>query len=193
MPAASLQTPFFDPQADAAVNYGAIGALMGGAIIGGFDDQGRRYDAEGRLHEWWTADDARNFAAKTKMLSAQYSAVEALPGVHVKGDLAVSQAMADMGGLALALDAYHLSLKGKSAPVLDGFSGDQRVFLGWAQLWRTKMRPQFIRMLLATGANPPPILRVNGPVRNIDAWYEAFDVKPGDALYLAPADRVHIW
>ncbi len=193
VPAASLQPPFFDPQADPAVNYGAIGALIAGTIINGFDDQGRRFDGEGRLTDWWTAKDSENFAVRMAKLRDQYSAMEPLPGIHVKGELVASQAMADIGGLETALDAYHLSLRGTPPPVLDGLTGNQRLFLGWAQLWRAKMRPAFVRMLLATGANAPPALRVNGTVDNVDAWYEAFNVKAGDKIFVAPQDRAHIW
>ncbi len=193
MPAASFQPPFFDPKADPAVNYGAIGALMGMAIVAGFDDQGRHYDSDGRLRDWWTSEDAAAFDRLVAQLGKQYGAFEPLPGIHVKGDLAVTTAIGDVGGLELALDAYHLSLKGRPAPVLDGFTGDQRVFMGWAQLWRAKMRAAFVRMLLATGANVPPNVRVNASVRNIDAWYDAFDVKPGEALYLTPSERVRLW
>lgn len=193
VPAGSLQPPFFDLHADASVNYGAIGVLMGLSMIGGFTNQGRHYDGDGRMRDWWTAEDAKRFESMTKALNDQYSAIEPLPGVHVKGELVVDEAIADIGGLLLALDAYHLSLKGKPAPLIDGFTGDQRVFLGWAAMWRAKFSPTFVRNQLATGQNAPPFLRVNGPVRNIDAWYEAFNVKPGDKLYLAPEDRVRIW
>ncbi len=193
IPAATLQPPFFDIHADAAVNYGAVGALIGSQFINAFDSQGRHYDSDGRLRDWFTAADAKKFEAMTKAMAAQYSAVEPLPGMHVKGELLADEALDDLGGLILALDGYHLSLKGQPAPVLDGFTGDQRVFLGRAQMWRAKFDLAFVRTLLATGHNGLPLLRVNTPVRNMDEWYEAFNVKPGDKLYLAPENRVHMW
>ena len=193
VPAALLQPPFFDLKADDAVNYGAIGSLMGMMIMYGFDPQGGQYDADGHLRDWWAAEDLKRFAAEAEKLSQQYSAIEPLPGVHVKGDLVLSESLADLGGLLIALDAYHVSLKRQPAPLLDGFTGDQRVFLGRAQMWRAKFNANFVRNQLATGVNSPPFLRVNGPVRNVDAWYEAFNVKPGDRLYIAPENRVRIW
>ena len=161
--------------------------------MAGFDDHGRHYDAEGHLRDWWTVEESQRFETETRKLSAQYSAIEPIPGVHVKGDLLVDESLDDLGAMLIALDAYHLSLKGKPAPVLDGFTGDQRVFLGRAQMWRAKFGLGFVRNQLATATNAPPFLRVNGPVRNIDAWYAAFNVKPGDKLYLAPENRVRIW
>jgi putative endopeptidase len=193
IPAATLQPPFFNLSSDAAVNYGAIGALIGQQIIAGFDGRGRHYDADGRLHDWWSPEESSWFATMSRKLSDQYSAIEPLPGIHVKGELLVNESVGDLGGLLIALDAYHLSLKGKSAPVIDGFTGDQRFFLGRAQMWRAKFPVPFVRNQIATGNNAPPFLRVNGPVRNLDAWYEAFDVRSGDKLYVAPADRVRIW
>jgi len=130
---------------------------------------------------------------KRKKLSAQYSEFEPLPGFHVNGDQTLNSSLDDLGGLLLALDAYHLSLGGKPAPVIDGFTGDQRFFMSWAQFWRLKFRPEFIRNQLATDPNAPAIVRANGTVRNVDAWYEAFDVRPGDKLYVAPENRVRIW
>ena len=193
IPAGLMQPPFFDLHADPAVNYGAIGGLIGQAMLSGFNNQGRLYDGDGRLREWWRADEVKTFAALTKKLSDQYSSVEPLPGIHVKGEVLADEAMSDLGGLLVTLDAYHLSLKGQRAPVLDGFTGDQRIFLSWAQSWRTKFSPTFVRNQLTTAVNAPPFQRVNGPVHNIDAWYEAFNVKPGDKLYLAPENRVRIW
>lgn len=193
IPAATLQPPFFDLKADEAVNYGAIGALIGLTIINGFDSQGRHYDMDGRMRDWWTREESEKFDVMAKQLSAQYSAIEPLPGVRVKGELLVNESIGDLGGLMIALDAYHLSLKGQPAPILNELTGDQRFFLGRAQMWRAKFDVPFIRNQLATGQNAPPFLRVNGPVRNIDAWYDAFNVKPGDKLYLAPEARVRIW
>jgi putative endopeptidase len=193
LPAALLQPPFFDVHADAAVNYGAIGALIGEMMMAAFDPQGRHYDEDGRLREWWNVSDATYFDEQAHKLSAQYSAVEPLPGMHIKGDLVLGESLDDLGGLQIALDAYHIDLGGEPAPVLDGFSGDQRFFLGRAQMWRAKFGPTFVRNQIAGGTNAPPFLRVNGPLRNIDAWYAAFDVRPGDKLYLAPEERVRIW
>ncbi|GAB2549953.1 M13 family metallopeptidase [Rhodanobacter koreensis] len=192
-PAAILQPPIFDPHADPAINYGAIGAVIGHELTHGFDDEGRKIDASGALRDWWTADDARAFEQRAKKLGAQYSAFEPLPGVHINGDLTMGENIADLGGLTLALDAYHASLHGQPAPVIDGFSGDQRVFLGWAQAWRGKLTDDAIRRQVTSDPHSPRAFRVNGPVRNIDAWYSTFDIKPGDKLYLAPADRVRIW
>ncbi len=193
IPAAMFEPPFFDVHADAAINYGAIGIVIAQMLVSGFDNAGRHYDADGRLHDWWTPAEDSAFAAKTKALSEQYSAIEPLPGLHVKGDLVVNEAIDDLGGFLLALDAYHLSLEGRPAPVLNGFTGDQRFFLGRAQMWRAKFDPAFVRNQLATGVNAQPFLRVNGPIRHVSAWYDAFGVQPGDAMYIAPAQRVTIW
>ncbi|HEY2347351.1 MAG TPA: M13 family metallopeptidase [Xanthomonadaceae bacterium] len=192
-PAGILQPPIFDANADDAINYGAIGGVIGHELTHGFDDEGRKIDADGVLRDWWTTDDAKKFEERAKRLGAQYSAFEPLPGVHVNGDLTMGENIADLGGLTLALDAYHASLHGKPAPVLDGLTGDQRVFLGWAQAWRGKNRDDAIRQMVVSNPHSPREFRVNGVVRNIDAWYGAFGVKPGDKLYVAPEDRVHIW
>lgn len=192
-PAAILAPPFFDPNGDPAINYGGIGGVIGHEISHGFDDQGRKSDGSGRLHDWWTPADATAFKARTDKLGAQYSAFEPLPGAHISGDLTMGENIGDMGGINLALAAYHASLHGKPAPVIDGLTGDQRVFLGWAQVWRGKSRPDALRQQLVTDPHSPPEARVNGVVRNVDAWYTAFNVKPGDKLYVAPADRVKIW
>ena len=192
-PAAILQPPFFDPDADPAVNYGAIGGVIGHEISHGFDDQGRKSDGMGRLRDWWTAEDGKKFDAKAERLGAQYSAFEPLPGEHINGKLTMGENIGDMGGINLGLEAWHASLKGKPAPVVDGFTGDQRVFLGWAQVWIGKRRKEALIQQLHTDPHSPEQARVNAVVRNVDAWYAAFDVKPGDKLYVAPADRVHIW
>ena len=193
MPSAALEPPFFDLRADAAVNYGAIGAMIGSQMIAGVDGSGRQYDATGRLRNWWTTGDSVAYDVMAKRMAGQYSAIEPLPGLHFKGDQLAREAMDDLGGLLIALDAYHMSLKGKPAPVLDGFTGDQRVFLGRAQMWRAKFPELFVRNQTAQARNALPSQRVNGPVRNIDAWYDAFDVHGGDRMYLAPGDRVRIW
>ncbi|WP_332764730.1 M13 family metallopeptidase [Phenylobacterium sp.] len=192
-PAAILQPPFFDPQGDPAVNYGGIGGVIGHEITHGFDDQGRKSDGDGKLTDWWTAEDAAKFDAQAKKFGKQYAAVEVLPGANINGDLTMGENIADLGGLLLALDAYHLSLKAQPAPVIDGLTGDQRVFLGWAQVWRGKYRDDRMRQQLVSDPHSPPKYRVQVPVKNIDAFYEAFGVKPGDAMYVAPADRVRIW
>ena len=192
-PAGILQPPMFDAKADPAINYGAAGGVIGHELTHGFDDQGRKFDAEGRLADWWTPDDAKTFEARAARLGRQYSAFEPLPGVHINGELTMGENIADLGGLTLALEAYRASLHGQSAPVLDGLTGEQRVFLGWAQAWRGKVRDDFIRRQVVSDPHSPRVFRVNGVVRNIDAWYDAFGVKPGDKLYVAPEDRVRIW
>jgi putative endopeptidase len=192
-PAAILQPPFFDPDADMAVNYGAIGGVIGHEMTHGFDDQGRQSDGDGKLADWWTAEDAKQFQARADRLGAQYSAFEPIAGAHVNGQLTMGENIADLGGLLLGLYAYHASLDGKPAPVIDGLTGDERVFLGWAQVWRTKQRDDALRRQIVSDPHSPAKYRVNGVVRNIDAWYAAFGVKPGDALYLDPSQRVRIW
>jgi putative endopeptidase len=192
-PAVILQPPIFNPSADPAINYGAVGGVIGHELTHGFDDQGRKYDSKGLLRDWWAAPDAKTFEARAKMFGAQYSAYEPVPGAHVNGDLTMGENIADLGGLTLGLDAYHASLHGKPAPVIDGLTGDQRVFLGWAQAWRGKVRDDAVRRQVVSDPHSPRQYRVNGPVRNIDAWYAAFGVKPGEALYIAPDQRVRIW
>ena len=192
-PAAILQPPFFDPTADMAVNYGGIGGVIGHEMSHGFDDQGRQYDAQGRLRDWWTPEDATKFNARAERLGKQYDTYEPLPGSHVQGKLTMGENIGDQGGLSLALDAYHTSLNGKPAPVIDGLTGDQRVFLGWAQVWREKQREDAARQQVVVDPHSPGKFRVNGVVRNIDAWYTAFNVQPGDKLYVAPEDRAKVW
>ncbi len=194
-PAAILQPPFFDPQADPAVNYGAIGAVIGHEITHGFDDQGRKSDGEGMLRDWWAAEDATKFEAQAKRLGSQYESFEfpQVPGVHITGGLTMGENIADLGGILLGLEAYHLSLAGKPAPVLDGFTGDQRVFLGWGQVWRTLMRDDALRQNLTADSHSPGMVRAFAPLRNVDAWYDAFEVKEGDANYVKPEERVRIW
>jgi putative endopeptidase len=192
-PAALLQAPMFDPNADPAVNYGAFGAYAGHEITHGFDDQGRKIDAKGRLRDWWTGSEATTFEALATELGKQYSAFEPLVGLHVNGQLTMGENIADLGGLTLALDAYHASLQGEPAPVIDGLTGDQRVFLGWSQAWRGKLSELALRNQVATDPHSPRQYRVNGVVRNVDEWYAAFGVKPGDKLYIMPENRVRIW
>ena len=192
-PAAILQPPFFDPEADPAVNYGGIGGVIGHEIGHGFDDQGSKSDGDGVLRNWWTDEDKANFQALTTRLGAQYDAYEPLPGYPVQGGLTMGENIGDASGVAVGLEAYHLSLDGQPAPVLDGTTGDQRFFYGWAQVWQSKMRDEAAKQQVATDPHSPAMFRVIGPVRNHDAWYEAFDVQPDSKYYLAPEDRVRIW
>jgi len=194
-PAAILQPPFFDPSADPAVNYGGIGGVIGHEIIHGFDDQGRKSDGAGVLRDWWTAEDAAKFEVQAAKLGAQYEAFEfpQLPGMKINARVAMGENIGDLGGLTIALEAYRRSLDGKPAAVIDGFSGEQRFFMGWAQVWRTLWRDDALRQQLVNGTHSPGHIRAFAPLRNIDAWYEAFNVQPGDTHYVAPEDRVRIW
>jgi putative endopeptidase len=191
-PAAILQPPFFDPKADDAVNYGAIGAVIGHELSHHFDDQGRKFDPKGNMAEWWTPQDVTNFKTYTDQVVAQYNAYEPLPGSHVNGALTLGENMADLAGLTVAYDAYQLSLKGKPAPSIDGFSGDQRFFLGWAQVWRSKYRDAILQQQLTTDPHTPGHFRPY-VVRNLDAWYKAFDIKPSTKSYLPPDKRIKVW
>jgi len=195
-PAAILQPPFFDAEADDAANYGGIGAVIGHEIGHGFDDQGAKYDGDGNLVDWWTDTDRAEFGLRTKALIEQYEAFtpRALDaGHHVNGAFTVGENIGDLGGLSIALLAYELSLGGKEAPVIDGLTGVQRVYFGWAQVWRTKSRDAEAIRRLAVDPHSPPEFRCNGVIRNIDSFYEAFDVSTSDGLYLDPAERVRIW
>jgi putative endopeptidase len=192
-PAGILQPPFFDPNADAAVNYGAIGAVIGHEIGHGFDDQGREFDGAGRVRNWWTKETNARFVEATQRLGALYATHCPLEGACVNGELTMGENIGDLGGLEMAYTAYKLSLKGQEAPVLDGFTGDQRFFLAFAQAWRGKARDDALRAQMLTDPHSPREARGSFPERNMDAWYAAFDVKPGDKLYLDPKDRVKIW
>ncbi|HET9856374.1 MAG TPA: M13 family metallopeptidase, partial [Chthoniobacterales bacterium] len=192
-PAGILQPPVFDPDADPAINYGAAGGVIGHELTHGFDDQGRKIDASGALRDWWTKQDAETFKKRADMLGAQFSKYEPIPGVHVNGELTMGENIADLGGLTLALDAYRASLKGQPAPVLDGYTGDQRVLLGWAQAWRGKVSDDYVRKQVVSDPHSPRQFRVIGPARNIDAWYDAFKVQPGDKMFVAPEQRARIW
>ena len=193
-PAGILQPPYFDAKADDAVNYGAIGATIGHEISHGFDDQGSKFDGDGVFQNWWTASDRKNFDARTKALAGQYNAYQPLPGLHLNGQLTLGENIADLAGLEIALKAYHFSLGGKPAPVMDGFSGDQRFFIAYAQSWREVWRDGRTRRIVLADPHSPPMFRVNGVVRNSDAWYAAFpQIKPGDKYYLAPDQRVRLW
>ena len=191
-PAAILQPPFFDPKADPAINYGGIGAVIGHEISHHFDDQGRKYDLTGKLGDWWTAQDVARFKTFTDALVKQYDGYEPLPGQHIQGGLTLGENIADLAGLTVALDAYHKSLNGRPAPVIDGLTGDQRFYYGWAQVWRTKYREPALRQALLSDPHSPGHYRAL-TTRNLDPWYAAFDVKPGQAMYLAPDARVRIW
>jgi len=192
-PAAILQPPFFDPNADAAVNYGAIGAVIGHEMGHGFDDQGSKSDAAGVQRDWWTDADRSNFDARTRRLVAQYDQYAPLAGHHVNGQLTLGENIGDLGGLSMAYHAYERSLAGRAAPVLEGFTGPQRFFLSWAQVWRLKQRDAFLVRALKSDPHSPARYRVNGVVRNMDVWYAAFGVEPEQALFLPPPERVSIW
>ncbi len=192
-PAGILQPPFFDVSADPAVNYGAIGGVIGHEMGHGFDDQGSKSDFAGIQRNWWTDEDRARFDTRTKALGAQYATYCPLEGQCVNGQLTMGENIGDLGGLSMAYTAYKLSLKGKEAPVIDGLTGDQRFFLAWAQVWKSKAREETILNRLKTDSHSPPQYRINGPLRNLNEWYKAFDVKPGDKLYLPPEQRVRIW
>jgi putative endopeptidase len=192
-PAAILQAPFFDPNADDAVNYGGIGAVIGHEISHGFDDQGANYDGDGVLRDWWTDEDKKNFKARTQALSDQFDTYEALPGLHVIGANTLGEDIADLAGIEIALKAYHLSLGGKKAPVIGGYTGEQRFFLSYGQIWRQKVRENALRTQVLSNEHAPGNFRVISATRNTDAWYASFPVKPGDKYYLPPEQRVHLW
>jgi endothelin-converting enzyme/putative endopeptidase len=192
-PAGILQKPFFSPDADPAENYGGIGAVIGHEIGHGFDDQGAQYDGDGNLRDWWTAADHKNFEAKTKMLVNQYNQFEPIKGYHVNGELTLGENIADNSGLAIAYKAYRLSLEGRPAPVIDGLTGEQRFYMGFGQVWRSKMREAQQIVQVKTDPHSPGRFRANGTVVNQPGFYEAFGVKEGDKLYLKPEERVIIW
>jgi endothelin-converting enzyme/putative endopeptidase len=193
-PAAILQPPYFDPNADPAVNYGAIGAIIGHEIGHGFDDQGRQFDATGRIRDWWTAKSGEEFNKRAEKFGKQYDSYEPIPGTHINGKLTMGENIGDLGGLEMAYAAYRLHVaKHGEPPVIAGLTGDQRFFLAFGQAWRSKIREDALRERLLTDPHSPPEYRVNGVVRNVDAWYKAFNVKPGDKLYLPPEERVSIW
>ena len=192
-PAGILQAPFFDPNADDAVNYGAIGAVIGHEISHGFDDQGRKVDSTGKVRDWWTPEDAKRFVEQSTVFGSQYAKFEAAPGAFVNPDLTMGENIADFAGIQVAMDAYHAALGGAAAPVLDGYTGEQRVYLGWAQVWRSKAREDALRRQVATNEHSPAMFRLYGPLRNVEAWYQAFGIKAGDKLYIAPEQRAKIW
>jgi predicted metalloendopeptidase len=192
-PAAILQPPFFNVEADDAVNYGGIGSVIGHEIGHGFDDQGRQFDGDGNLRDWWTDADAERFNERKDKLAAQYDGYEVIDGLTINGQFTSGENIGDLGGLGIAYKAYRLSLGGEEAPVIDGYTGDQRFFLGWAQVWRSKARDEEAKRLLTIDPHSPPKFRANGAAVNIDPFYEAFDVKEGDGMYLPPEERVKIW
>ena len=192
-PAAILQAPFFNLEADDAVNYGAIGAVIGHEIGHGFDDSGSRFDGDGVLRNWWTDEDRAEFEKRTDRLVAQYAAFAPFDDLNVNGEFTLGENIGDLGGITIGLLAYKMSLNGEEPPVIDGFTGVQRVFLGYAQVWRNKYRDDALRNLIQTNPHAPAMYRSNGAVRNVPEWYEAFDISEGDELYLAPEDRVKIW
>jgi len=192
-PAAIMQPPFFDVEADDAVNYGGIGAVIGHEIGHGFDDQGRHYDGTGALRDWWTEADATEFDKRAKMLVVQYNAASPLPGVNVNGELTLGENIGDLGGVSIAFKAYQISLGDKPSPKIDGMTGEQRFFMGWAQVWRQKRREAYARQLALTDPHSPPEFRVNIPVSNVSGFYDAFEIKPGDTMFRDPKDRVKIW
>jgi len=192
-PAAILQPPFFDVNADDAVNYGAIGAVIGHEIGHGFDDQGRKSDGEGNLRDWWTAADATAFESRTTRLGGQFEAINPIDDLHINGRLTMGENIGDLSGLAQAYRAYRISLGGTEPPVIAGFTGDQRFFMGFAQIWRTKMRDQALRQQLLSDPHSPGMARAYVPIINNDAFQQAFNTKPGDKMYLPPEQRVKIW
>jgi putative endopeptidase len=193
LPAAILQPPFFDVAADEAINFGAIGGVVAHELGHAFDTRGRRLDGDGAERDWWTPEDERAFLSRATVLAAQFRQHYPIEGARANADLTLNENVCDLGGLAVAYRAYRLALSGQASPVIDGLSGDQRFFLGWARAWRSKVRDDYARQMLATHPHAPPQFRVNGPASNLAEFYEAFGVKPGDALYREPARRVRIW
>jgi putative endopeptidase len=192
-PAGILQKPYFDPQADDAVNYGAIGAVIGHELTHGFDDQGRLFDSRGNMRNWWTADDLKRFEAKSAGLVRQFDACVAIDNLHVNGPLTLGENIADLGGLRIAYEAYHQSLNGKPAPVIDGLTGDQRFFIGFGQSWRDVERPEALKTRLRVDPHSPERFRVNVPLSNMQEFYDAFHITPNDAMYRRPDQRVEVW
>jgi predicted metalloendopeptidase len=192
-PAGILQAPFFNVEADDAVNYGAIGAVIGHEISHGFDDQGRKSDGDGNLRDWWTAEDAQKFEERAAKLGAIYESYSPVEGMKINGKLTMGENIGDLSGVAVAYRAYRMSLQGKEAPVIDGFTGDQRFFMGWAQVWRIKAREAALRNQLLTDSHSPGAYRAFVPLTNFDPFYAAWDIKPGDKMYRPPEERVKVW
>lgn len=192
-PAGILQFPFFDKNADDAINYGAIGAVIGHEMTHGFDDQGRQYDKDGNLKDWWVKTDADQFKTRVQVMIDQYNKFTVLDTVHVNGSLTQGENLADIGGLAIAYQAFKNTPEGKSDTKIDGFTPDQRFFLSFAQVWRIKTRDETMRTRIAADPHSPELYRVNGPVSNIEAWYKAFNIQPGDKMYRPENTRVKVW
>jgi len=192
-PAAILQPPFFNPDADDAVNYGAIGAVIGHEIGHSLDDRGRHFDGNGRIRDWWTPEDSTEYRKRTQELVDQFNAYSPMEGVKVNGSLTLGENFGDLGGLIIAYRAWQLSLRGRPSPVIDGFTGEQRFFMGWAQIWRGKQREEYLRQFVLNNPHAPSVYRTNGPVSNMPEFFRAFDVQPGDALFRDPDQRIRIW
>jgi putative endopeptidase len=192
-PAGILQFPFFDFRADDAVNYGGIAAVIGHEMTHGFDDQGRQYDADGSLRDWWTKEDADKFKQRADKVVDQYNAYTVLDTLHINGRLTLGENLADMGGVSIAYEAFKKTKQGQSNTKIDGFTPDQRFFLSWAQVWRSSIRPESLAQRILTDPHSPEQFRGNAPLTNVDAWYSAFNVKPGDKLYKKPEDRIKVW
>lgn len=192
-PAGILQFPFFDPNADDAINYGGIGMVIGHEMTHGFDDQGAQYDKEGNLKNWWATEDSVKFVAKSKSVIDLYNSFTVLDSLHINGSLTTGENMADIGGIAIAYDAFKMTKQGQSTDKIDGFTSDQRFFISLAQIWRTKQKDQTIRLRVNTDPHSPPMYRVNGPLQNFTPFYTAFNVKPGDKMYLPEDKRIKIW
>jgi len=193
LPAAILQPPLFNADGDDALNYGRIGAMIGHEIGHGFDLHGRFYDSQGRVRDWWTPDDVRQFEQRARALIEQFNGYSPLEGMRVNGALTLDENLGDLGGLSIAFQAYKLSLGGKPAPVINGLTGEQRFFMGWAQAWRTKSSDGYVRQMLLVDPHAPAEFRANGPVGNLQGFYDAFNLKPGDRLYREPGKRIRIW
>jgi predicted metalloendopeptidase len=192
-PAAILQPPFFDPRADEATNYASIGAVIGHEFSHGFDDQGRKFDGSGQLSDWWTESDAQEYEARSVGLIEQYENFLPLPDQNINGKLTLGENIADLAGLTIAYRAWQILLDGRAAPLLEGFTGDQRFFIGYAQSWRGKQREEFLREMLLSDPHSPYQYRVIGVLRNMPEFYAAFDVKENDAMFLPESERVKIW
>src|SRR5690606_33823050 len=192
-PAAILQPPFFNVDADDAVNYGAIGGVIGHEFTHGFDDQGRRSDGDGNLREWWKEQDAAQFQQRAQLMVDQYSSFNPIDDLHLQGALGLGENIADLGGLTVSYKAYQNSLQGKPGAIIDGFTPEQRFFMGWGQVWRIKFRDEALRQQVITGPHSPGMYRVLGTLSNMPQFYEAYDVKPGDGMYRDDKVRVKIW
>ena len=192
-PAGILQYPFFDAKADDALNYGGIGAVIGHEMTHGFDDQGRQYDANGNLNDWWTKEDAQKFVDKANVVVTQFNNYSVLDTVHVKGELTLGENLADLGGIAIAYEAFKKTAQGKSNDKIDGFAPDQRFFLSWAQVWRANTRPEELASRIVTDPHSPNQWRCNGPLSNFEPFYNSFDLKPGDKMYREPNERAKVW